>query len=255
MLVPVLFLPFVVPLESLPLDDALQLSGRRVVCTAKLESMPQFWGSYTVYGCEDAPDKIERGVMLAGERLDSEGERVVVIGILKVVPYAPSRVNGVALPARAEIVVVEDAEEACNPRLKFFEILRRLPEKTEGTNGNGSVAVSTPINLLRVDFDFAPAEFDRSDLRAFGLEEAGMQGIDHEAAVFLVFDQAGLAQHAEVVRHVDDLDTQQLGQFGDVLFAREQAVDDADPVGFRDRLQAFGALFGMFRVGHGFSIL
>ena len=63
------------PFSPSPLDVAF--SGRRAVCTAELEHPPQFWGGYTGYGCAD---RVERGVMLAGNRLDTEGSRRCDLG-------------------------------------------------------------------------------------------------------------------------------------------------------------------------------
>ena len=106
----ILFLPLSLPLESLSLGDAVQLAGRRVALTAKFTAPSYEWNGYTIVGCADHPDGIERGAMLVGERLIAADERILVVGKLKVVQHAPTVVNGVAVPVWSEIVVVEDPE-------------------------------------------------------------------------------------------------------------------------------------------------
>ena len=112
MILPILFFPvvtpLVTPLESLPLSDAVKLNGCRVVCMAKITSPGYFWNGYTVLGCTDQHDRIDRTVMLDGEHLDAEGQEVLVVGTPKVVHYGPNVVNGMPVPAWSEIAVVED---------------------------------------------------------------------------------------------------------------------------------------------------
>jgi hypothetical protein len=108
MILPMLILPLVTPLESLSLSDAVGLNGCRVVCTAKITAPGYYWNGFTILGCPERNDRIERTVMLDGERLDAEGQEVLVAGTLKVVHHGPNVVNGMPVPAWSEIVVVED---------------------------------------------------------------------------------------------------------------------------------------------------
>src|SRR5438477_3096790 len=100
------------------------------------------------------------------------------------------------------------------------------------------------------DLDPTPAEVQVGGLGVVVVEDLRVQRVDDEPAVLLVLHQPGLPQHAQVVRDVDDLDVEQLGQLGHVLRAGPQALDDADAVGLGNRLQQLGTLLGLLRVGH-----
>ena len=107
---PILLLPLPIALDELSLPDAVAESGRRVVVSVQFDKPAYEWNGYTIVGCADHPDGIERGAMLVGERLIAADERILVVGKLKVVQHAPTVVNGVAVPVWSEIVVVEDPE-------------------------------------------------------------------------------------------------------------------------------------------------
>jgi hypothetical protein len=86
----------------------VKLNGCRVICTAKITSPGYYWNGWTVLGCPDRQDRVDRTVMLDGERLDAEGQEVLVVGKLKVVHHEATFVNGMPVPAWSEIAVVED---------------------------------------------------------------------------------------------------------------------------------------------------
>src|SRR6516162_3492363 len=86
--------------------------------------------------------------------------------------------------------------------------------------------------LLLGDFQPAAAEVEvLVAVGAGGAVDVGVQPVDDVAALALVLDEAGLAQDAEVVRHLDDGAPEQGGQLADVARPRAEALDDAQPLG------------------------
>src|SRR5437899_4222449 len=64
-----------------------------------------------------------------------------------------------------------------------------------------------------------------------------VERIENEPALLVVLHQLALAQHAQVVRDVDDFSVEQLGQLADVFRPAAQVVEDLQAVEVSDRLQ------------------
>src|SRR5262245_13152851 len=77
-----------------------------------------------------------------------------------------------------------------------------------------------------------------------------MQLVDDEAALAVVVDQPRLAEHAEVVRHLNDVAAQELSKLADVLRPLAKALDDAQPLGLGEDAEDAGAVLRL-EVLHG----
>src|SRR2546425_767383 len=89
----------------------------------------------------------------------------------------------------------------------------------------------SPVNTATGAAPFEPAATEIEDLLAVLVflllgQHRRMQRIDDELALLLVPHQSRVAQHAQVVRDVDQLAAQQSGQLTDVLRPILQALDD-----------------------------
>jgi hypothetical protein len=98
----------------------------------------------------------------------------------------------------------------------------------------------------------AAAEIERVGelARVLGPKYVRVKGVDDASALLLVPHQPGVAQDAEVVRHVDQGGVQQLREGGDVLRAALEALDDLQPLGVGHRLEALSTLGGLETVFH-----
>ena len=74
---------------------------------------------------------------------------------------------------------------------------------------NSTLSYSIVRNL-----DPAPTEVEVGGLGTFVIEDLGMKRIDDEAAILLILHETGLAEDAEVMGHVHDLDGERFGQLG-----------------------------------------
>jgi hypothetical protein len=78
-----------------------------VVVTLLVGKPPCTWHGSTIVGPDDQPDGIERTAVLRGKRLDVKGQRITVMGKLRVIDH-PGRVVGtVIVPAWVEIRIEE----------------------------------------------------------------------------------------------------------------------------------------------------
>lgn len=90
------------------------------------------------------------------------------------------------------------------------------------------------------DDELAPAEIEMGGRAVLQREIVSVQRVDHETALLLLTDQSRGAQDAKMVGDVDDLYFKQVGQLSHVLGTRPEALDDPDPIRFRDRLKQIG---------------
>lgn len=107
-----------IDLGTLTLDAAEKLHGRRIVARV-LVGKPVVTTSdgRTSIGAADAPDGVERGAVLPGERLDvEEGDRVMVVGELRVIRHGAAVVNGRAVQGWVEIRVEEEGHRSAGGR-------------------------------------------------------------------------------------------------------------------------------------------
>jgi len=109
------------------------------------------------------------------------------------------------------------------------------------------------VGLLLRNFDLAPTEIQVGRVRRIIFKELWVQRIDYEPAILLVFDEARLTQHAEVVGNIDYFHLEQLCEFGYVFCTRSQAIDDTNAVRFGNRLEAICTGFRTLVVRHSSS--
>ena len=80
---------------------------------------------------------------------------------------------------------------------------------------------------------------------AWTVENVGMQAVDDEASLLFILHQTGVAQHAEMVRDVDNLRVEQGGQLADVAAAGAETVDDPQPLRVCQGAEGTGATSGL----------
>jgi len=99
-------LPGPVDLDRLSIAHARQLAGRPVVATFLVAKPAYSDLGVTTLGAFDQQDGSERGAVLRGIRRDvDEGERVTVVGVLRVTDWPTAFVGGVLVPAWVGIEV------------------------------------------------------------------------------------------------------------------------------------------------------
>ncbi|HJZ55560.1 MAG TPA: hypothetical protein VKE74_11400 [Gemmataceae bacterium] len=92
--------PVRVQLQWLSLEKARALNGKMVRASFGVGKPPDSSNGFTVIGCDDQPDGIERGAVLRGEDLDvEEGDWKTVVGRLRVIDHTARVVNGVRVEA------------------------------------------------------------------------------------------------------------------------------------------------------------
>jgi hypothetical protein len=101
-------LPQPIDLGGITPERARHLNGR-IVSATFLNAAPAYTlAGRTVVGPVNREDGAERTAVLRGRRLDiEEGQRVDVVGVLRVIDHAPVVVNGIIVPAWAERRVEE----------------------------------------------------------------------------------------------------------------------------------------------------
>jgi hypothetical protein len=100
-----LFAP-VVPLDTMGVDHARNLSGHRVRVSMRSVRPADYHGGKTVVGCAERADGVECGAHLKGERYDAEKTDLLVTGILHVIDHPARFVGEELVPAWVEIRVV-----------------------------------------------------------------------------------------------------------------------------------------------------
>jgi hypothetical protein len=102
-------LPQPIDLDGISLERARAMNGK-LVRASFLNVAPAYTMlGRTVIGPANREDGAERTAVLRGNRLDvDEGERVNIVGTLKVIDHKPAVVNGVAVTAWVEVRVAEE---------------------------------------------------------------------------------------------------------------------------------------------------
>ncbi len=97
-----------VPLDSITLDHASRLVGRRVVVTFIAATPAYTWCGQTIIGTHEQPDGTERTAHFAGKRYDVDaGQRLTLVGTLRMIRHALLFVDGKPLPGWVEVRIVE----------------------------------------------------------------------------------------------------------------------------------------------------
>ena len=100
--------PEPIALDTLSVERARALDGQVVKVTMLIAKPTYTLLGYTAVGAADLPDEIERGAYLVGKRFDiDDGDRVTIVGTLRVVHHGPATVNRVLVPAWTERTVWE----------------------------------------------------------------------------------------------------------------------------------------------------
>jgi hypothetical protein len=90
--------------DSITAERARAMSDRVVVAEFVTGRPIMTWNNVTVIGAADRDDGAERTAVLKGNRLDLDmGERVRVVGVLKVYDRKADTVGGVFVPAWVEV--------------------------------------------------------------------------------------------------------------------------------------------------------
>ena len=107
-MLPFLFaiLPQPIDLDRISLERARAMHGRVVVATFLVAKPTYTWRNRTILGAADRDDGAERTAMLRGKRLDiDEGQRVNVVGTLRVIDHGHATVGGEFVPGWTELRV------------------------------------------------------------------------------------------------------------------------------------------------------
>ena len=103
-----LALPVPIDLDTISIDHARTLHGRRVLATFLPTKPPHLDRGTTTIGAADGPDGSERGAQLRGRRFDvREGQRLEVMGRLRVTDWPAVFVGGVLVPGWVGVTVQE----------------------------------------------------------------------------------------------------------------------------------------------------
>lgn len=99
-------LPQAVSLDGISIERARAMNGQLVTASFIVGKPSYTLKGFTVLGANDREEWAERGAVLKGNHLNIDmGERVKVIGILRVIDHPPSFVNRQLVPAWVEIRV------------------------------------------------------------------------------------------------------------------------------------------------------
>jgi hypothetical protein len=86
-------------LYELSVEEAVKLRGQRVEVFLEVGCPVDVGSGFTVAGCYERNDGLERHVYLTGERHDIEaGDKLTVSGLLSVIEHDEAKVNGVLVP-------------------------------------------------------------------------------------------------------------------------------------------------------------
>ena len=94
-----------VDLNALSPADALKLDGLPVLASVEVVNPPDALDGVTFFGDDTNPDGWSRTVHLTGDQNIEQGERVTVVGRLRVLPHPPTVIDGTAFPGFAEVRV------------------------------------------------------------------------------------------------------------------------------------------------------
>ncbi len=95
-------------LDKLTADEAKAIDGQTVRACFEVGKPVFTWNGKTVLGCEDHADEVERTAVLNAERHDIDpGDKMTVVGVVRLLRHKESVVNGTKVPAWVEIRVVE----------------------------------------------------------------------------------------------------------------------------------------------------
>jgi len=108
------------------------------------------------------------------------------------------------------------------------------------------------LPLLAGQFEPAAAQVYRVGTIAGPLwsEELGVKGIDDELSLSFVAHQVRVPEDAHVVRHVGQLDPQEIRELTDILCTGKQALDELQPFRVREGLEEPGTVFGLQAIAH-----
>ena len=98
--------PTPLSLDTITVERARMLHGKLVVASFLVAKPNYTLRGRTILGAADRDDGAERGAVLEGRRFDiGEGERVTMVGMLRVIDHPPCVVNRQFVPGWVEIRV------------------------------------------------------------------------------------------------------------------------------------------------------